>query len=168
MTEAFHLGALTVTPCDEGVDIDFDTAFGGTMRVSARDAAQLARYLMRARTGESRMGFRVPLRMLDARTLELRASLVYQGTIYDLQIVDISLTGVLVLAHSLTLDPGANVVVRVICGDLLSKAEASVVRCEDGLMALHFTDSMRGGELTPPAHLETIVKRLEQLYLQSR
>ena len=162
----FKLGDLTVTSSEDGVQLSL--AGAQAVQLDARDAAQLAQYLLQTRGGESRTGFRVPLRMLEARQLDLHATLVHRATIYDLEVVDISLTGVLVQARGLDIEPRSRVVVRVILDDLLSKAVAEVVRSDAGLLALHFSESIRGGELQPPAQLEAIVKRLEQLYLRAR
>ena len=49
-----------------------------------------------------------------------------------------------------------------------AKTIGAVVRCEGDLIAIHFTDTLKNGELDPPEELLAIYHALEQEWLKSR
>ena len=163
------LGGLTFSAGAQHIEIDLSKANPGPIQLSFRDAASLERFLGLHRQGESRTGFRVPVNPLSAELYDhLAVTIVHQGVIHDAVAVDLSMTGILVTSPSLEVTPKTVVTVRIILFDDLAKVEANVVRCEGNLVALHFTNSMSGGEFSPPAQLGQVFGRLQQLYLRKR
>ncbi|MEM1432457.1 MAG: PilZ domain-containing protein [Pseudomonadota bacterium] len=164
------IGNLTVTAGADVVQFEVAGADGKTaVALDPRDAVTIERFLAEQRSVETRTGFRVPIRPLlqDLRDA-FAVSLVYQGVIYDAVPVDLSLTGMLVRVPDLEVSARARLTARLLLDDSLAKLEATVVRVDGQLLALHFADAMQGGELDPPVQLGPIFSRLEQVYLRRR
>ena len=106
--------------------------------------------------------------MLQQFDGDLKITLLHQGTIYDAQCIDLSLTGMLVRCTSLELVRRTRLNARLLFEDYLARLDAEVARVDGALIALHFTSSLAGGELNPPADLLPIFSRLEQAFLRSR
>ena len=96
------------------------------------------------------------------------ATIVHKGIIHDAVAEDLSMTGILVKCPTLDVTPRTVVTVRIILYDDLAKTEAHVVRSEGNMVALHFTNSMEGGEFSPSGQLGQVFGRLQQLYLRKR
>jgi len=165
-----QLGSAVFAASADGLDIDIQTTeHSATARLDTREMAMLERFLTKHRQGEARSGFRVPFGPLIASLREeARVTLVYRSTIYDVSLVDLSLTGALIRASTFAATRGTAVVLRIVLEDYLAKLPAEVVRADEQSVALHFTDCMRGGELSPPSELGPIFSRLERLFLQHR
>ena len=163
------LGGLTFSASSQHIEIDLSEVGHGPIELSYRDAASLERFLAVHRQGESRTGFRVPVNPLSSELDDhLAVTIVHKGIIHDAVAEDLSMTGILVKCPTLDVTPRTVVTVRIILYDDLAKTEAHVVRSEGNMVALHFTNSMEGGEFSPSGQLGQVFGRLQQLYLRKR
>ena len=167
--ETITVGDLTLSANAENISVRLSQG-GQTAETTlgARDAAIAGKFLAKNRSGEQRTGFRVPIEALLNDIEELSVTVVYQGTIYDAVPLDLSLTGTLLKVPGIAVQPQAPVTLRLIVEDYLAKLRATVVRTDGELVALHYEDSLRNGQLNPPAALGPIFSLLERLYLQQR
>ena len=159
-------GSLTARAHEAGVR--FEVAAADCVELSPREVGALASFLTRQRWDETRTGFRVPVHALMRELADLKVTLVHQGTIYDCETLDLSLTGMLVRCDAMTAGANLQVEARLVLEDELARLPAEVVRSSNGLVALHFTESMAGGELNPPEDLVSLFRRIERYYLRSR
>ena len=168
--QSLQIGVTTFTIGEAGLAIAVDgKTQTAQVRLDTRETATLEQFLAKYRRGEARSGFRVPFHSLVANLADdLKLTLVYRGTIYDVSPIDISLTGLLLRASTFPASAGNQVVVRIILEDYLAKLNAEVVRADSDAVALHFTDCMDGSELSPDKELSAIFARLERLFLQQR
>jgi len=169
-TNKIELGAVTLDADAQGISLQVRIdEHMLEARLDARDAATLERFLAKRRQGDARSGFRVPLyALLNSLSSDIKVTLVYQGTIYDVHPIDLSLTGMLIRVSQLPVAPGTRLLLRILLHDDLARLEAEVVRVDEDVIALHFLESLKHGQLTPPPALEKILSRLERLYLQNR
>ena len=165
-----QLGCVVFAASADGLSIDVQAADqNATASLDTRETAMLERFLTKHRQGEARSGFRVPFGpLITSLREEAKVTLVYRSIIYDVSLVDLSLTGALIRASTFAANRGAAVVLRIVLEDYLAKLPAEVVRADEQSVALHFTDCMRGGELSPPSELGPIFSRLERLFLKQR
>ena len=168
--QSLQIGVTTFTIGEAGLAIAVEgKKQAAQVRLDTREVATLEQFLAKYRQGESRSGFRVPFHSLTANLADdLKVTLVYRSTIYDVSPIDMSLTGLLLRASKFPASTGSQVVVRIILEDYLAKLNAEVVRADTNTVALHFTDCMDGTELRPDKELSTIFVRLERLFLQQR
>ena len=159
------IGQLTVA-ADEG---SVQLALGEEhLALQPREATELQRFLREHAPRERRLGFRVPLAGVASEFRDsLKARVAAPGRMLPAQVVDLSLTGILLeLEDPATLPPSLALDLEL--GNVHCLLDAELVRYDGQLLALHFPASLRNGELDPPESLRTIFGKLEQAWLQSR
>lgn len=166
--QTLTLGDLKFVAEPSGVVLEL----GGAARqfaLSPHEAGQLEEFLRRHLPRERRTGFRVRIAPLAEG---LRKSFhVFIGPAqhrHEAHAVDLSLTGILVEGADLGLTRGRTVPVLLELDGQRCSITGEVVRVDGNLVALHFVESLKGGELSPPEALLGIYRRLETAWLRSR
>jgi hypothetical protein len=115
------------------------------------------------------VGFRVPLGPLGERVREaFRVQVGYGQRPVPVRPVDFSLTGILVQAPGLQARRGQRLIVHLTYERLVCHTLGVVVRLQGDLVALHFLESLKHGDLNPPEALMAIYRNLELAWLRSR
>lgn len=163
------LGELSLVADVDGLSFVLGGEQGARVTLSPREVGKLEEFLRHNATRERRIGFRVPFSPLN---LEVRAGfhvqLQVRGQWVDVTPVDLSLTGILVQGKGLALPVRSQVGVQASFNELNCSLTGEVVRRDGQLLALHFTESISGGDLDPPAPLLAIYRKLEMEWLRHR
>lgn len=167
--QSLTLGALTFTADSSGIAVSYGEEPGRRVALSSHDAARLEDFLRQHVPKERRVGFRVRIAPLEDRVRSaFRVQLCTGTRTLEVRPVDFSLTGILVEARGFVVRRGTEFPVHLDFDGLTCRLTASVVRLEGDLVALHFVESLKGGELTPPEALLGMYRRLETEWLRSR
>ena len=118
-------------------------------------------------TTEGRMAFRVAV----PRLTDLTARLSFKGNTWTVAPVDLSLMGVLVEfsptdVADIPIDAEVGIELRLV--DKIAALKGIVRRRKDNQYGILIADSMKKGELDPPAPLTLIYKELERQWLRRR
>jgi hypothetical protein len=166
--QTLTLGDLRFVAEPSGVVVELDGA-ARQFALSSHEAGQLEEFLRRNLPRERRTGFRVRIAPLAEG---LRSSFhVFVGPAqhrHEVHPVDLSLTGILVEGTDLGLAQGRTITVMLELDGQRCSLTGEVVRMDGDLAALHFVESLKGGELAPPEALLGIYRRLETAWLRSR
>lgn len=167
--DTLTLKDLTFVADSAGIAIMVGNAAGKRLSLSSRDAGQLEDFLRRHVARERRVGFRVRIAPLADRTRSaFRAQLAVGGETVAVRPVDLSLTGILLEVRGVPLRRGDEIGIRLAFEGNVCRLTGSVVRLEGELVALHFLESLKGGELSPPEALLNMYRSLETEWLRNR
>lgn len=167
--QTLTLGEITFVAGPTGLEVRCGAAAEQRFAITMDQAGDLEEFLRRNLPRERRIGFRVRIAPLADRVREaFQVRLDAPSATADVQPVDLSLTGILVEGRGLGLCPGMEVPVSLKLDGRHCMLSGTVVRAQGNLVALHFVESMDGGELTPPEGLLSIYRRLETEWLRSR
>ena len=163
------LGELSLVADEDGLSFVVGGEDGARVTITPRQVGQLEEFLRLNATRERRIGFRVPFSPLKE---EVRAGFHVQvqvrGKWVDVIPVDLSLTGMLVEGKGLALPVHSRVDVQLQFNEISCPLAGEVVRREGQMVALHFTESISGGDLNPPEPLLAIYRQLEMEWLRHR
>jgi hypothetical protein len=163
------LGELSLVADVDGLSFVVGGERGARVTLSPRQVGQLEEFLHKNATRERRVGFRVPFRPLkDEVRAGFHVQLQVRGQWMDVTPVDLSLTGILVQGKGLALPVHSQIRVQLRFNELSCALTGEVVRRDGQLLALHFTESISGGDLDPPEPLLAIYRKLEMEWLRHR
>jgi len=164
--ESMNLGKLVVSADESGVTI----AVGDEgVTITPRQVTAVEDFLRRCAPRERRVGFRVPIGPLNDAVREQLKIRVRKGRgRVDATPVDFSLTGILIRATDIVAAAESRIALEMEFAGHFCTVIGAVVRCEGDLMAIHFIDTLKNGELDPPEELLAIYHALEQEWLKSR
>ena len=132
-------------------------------------ARKLEEFLRDQNLAERRLGFRVPVQALEKDERPLQCELdPGSDAASSATAIDLSLTGVLLRAPDRTAAEAEVVKIALTLSNLQATLTAKVVRSEPPLLALHFVESLKDGELDPPDPLISIYRELEARWLRNR
>jgi len=164
--ESMSLGKLKLSADDDGVTIAVD---GDGVTITPRQVTAVEDFLRRFAPRERRVGFRVPVGPLNDDVRGHFKVRVRKGRgRVDAVPVDLSLTGVLIEANDVVAAAESRIALELEFDGHFCTLIGAVVRCEGDLIAIHFTDTLKNGELDPPEELLAIYHALEQAWLKSR
>jgi hypothetical protein len=163
------LGELSLVADVDGLSFVVGGEQGARVTITPRQVGQLEEFLRKNATRERRIGFRVPFRPLkDEVRAGFHVQLQVRNQWVDVTPVDLSLTGILVQGKGLALPVRSQVGVQFSFNELNCSLTGEVVRRDGHLLALHFTESISGGDLDPPEPLLAIYRKLEMEWLRHR
>lgn len=162
------LGELTFLADSAGIGVMVGNR-ADPVALSRDEVEKLESFLRRHGTRERRIGFRVALAPLQEEVRNsFRVQIRVGARILVVPCIDLSLTGILVEVAGLTLQRGAEVPIRLNLDELECRLVGSVVRVDEGQLAMHFVQSLQNGELNPPEPLLAMYRTLETEWLRTR
>ena len=164
--KSISIGKLKLSADATGVTF----AVGGEgVKIAAQDVGDVEEFLRLFAPHERRVGFRVPMGSLKDSVRQGVKLRVRKGFDWiDAVPVDLSLTGILIKVEDLVVATGSRIALRLEFNDHSCELIGAVVRRDGDLLAAHFTDVLKKGELDPPEALLTVYRALEQEWLKSR
>ena len=167
--ESLTLGRLVVTADETEVTFALGAEDGSQVTITPSQVSKLEAFLKRYAPHERRLGFRVPL---DTLSSEVRSDFKVRVRNISGYVkatpIDISLTGALLKSKKFRASMGTRVMTKLTLAGYSCTLVSKVVRKNENLWALHFSETIKNGEFNPPEELLSIYRILETEWLKSR